>query len=62
MADASVKINVVWDFTGVAAAFRTAAEAFDALQANLSPDSPAAPDAPAAASEHDTAGEDPQGP
>lgn len=61
MADASVKINVVWDFTGVAAAFRTAAEAFDALQANLSP---AAPDAPVAADEHeaDTAPEDPQGP
>jgi hypothetical protein len=73
MADATVKVNVTFDFTGLADSFRSAAEAVDALQAHLAsptPDpTPAPAPAPVASASfpednppEDNAQEDPQGP
>jgi hypothetical protein len=69
MADATVKVTVVYDFTGIAAGFRAAADAFDALQAHLSPADPIPAPAPVASAgfpednpPEDNPQEDPQGP
>lgn len=61
MADVTMKVSAVWDFSALADSFRKAADAFDALQASLTPAEPAAPAATVEESPEIPA-EDPQGP